>query len=154
MRSRQSRLVKRATALVAVPLLVLAIAGCGGDNGSSKTSSGAASTSPTSTGTTTGTTTTGKATVLKLSADPGGALRFDKKTLEAPAGKVRIQMKNPATLQHDVVIEGNGVDKAGPVVGQGGTSTATADLKAGKYTFYCSVDGHEQAGMKGVLTVR
>jgi plastocyanin len=155
MRSQHSSLVKRATALVAVPLFVLAIAGCGGDNGSSKTSSGTASTSPTTSGTTTtGTTTTGEATVLKLSADPGGAFRFDKKTLEAPAGKVTIEMKNPATLQHNVVIEGNGVDKAGPVVGQGGTSTATADLKPGKYTFYCSVDGHEQAGMKGALTVR
>jgi uncharacterized cupredoxin-like copper-binding protein len=38
---------------------------------------------------------------------------------------------------------------------QGGkTSTVTADLKAGTYKFYCSVDGHRAAGMEGTLTVR
>jgi uncharacterized cupredoxin-like copper-binding protein len=39
-------------------------------------------------------------------------------------------------------------------VGQGGKSVATATLKAGQYTFYCSVDGHEAAGMTGTLTVK
>jgi uncharacterized cupredoxin-like copper-binding protein len=29
----------------------------------------------------------------------------------------------------------------------------TANLKPGTYEFYCSVPGHEQAGMKGTLTV-
>ena len=30
-----------------------------------------------------------------------------------------------------------------------GEKTLTLDLKAGTYTFYCSVAGHEVAGMKG-----
>jgi uncharacterized cupredoxin-like copper-binding protein len=42
----------------------------------------------------------------------------------------------------------------GPVVSNGGISTVTAALKPGTYTFYCSVDGHEAAGMKGTLTVK
>jgi uncharacterized cupredoxin-like copper-binding protein len=147
MRSQHFRLVNRAAILAAVPLAVLAVAGCGGDNDSSKTSSGTGATKPTTTG-------KKQATILKLRADAGGALRFDKKTLEAPDGEVTIEMKNLATVQHNVVIEGNGVDKAGAIVSNGGTSTATADLKAGRYTFYCSVDGHEQAGMTGRLTVR
>ena len=29
----------------------------------------------------------------------------------------------------------------------------TATVTPGTYIFYCSVPGHEQAGMKGVLTV-
>ena len=42
----------------------------------------------------------------------------------------------------------------GNMVSSGGVSTVTvADLKPGTYTFYCSVPGHEQAGMKGTLTV-
>ena len=63
-------------------------------------------------------------------------------------------MKNPSALPHDVAIEGNGVDVKGKTVTQGGTSTVSATLKAGTYTFYCSVDSHRQAGMEGTLTVR
>jgi plastocyanin len=155
MRKRQFRGVKRVPVLVAIPLSVLAIASCGDDNGSSNTSGSTAATTPTSTETTTETTTTGggQPTTLNLSADPT-QIKFDKTKLEASAGKVTIDMKNPSALQHNVVIEGNGVDKEGKVVGQDGTSTVSANLKAGKYTFYCSVDGHEQAGMKGTLTVK
>jgi uncharacterized cupredoxin-like copper-binding protein len=40
------------------------------------------------------------------------------------------------------------------VVQNGGTSTVSETLKPGTYTFYCSVDGHEAAGMKGTLTVK
>jgi uncharacterized cupredoxin-like copper-binding protein len=37
----------------------------------------------------------------------------------------------------------------------GGTSTLDlSNLKAGKYTFFCSVDSHRQAGMEGTLTVK
>ena len=42
----------------------------------------------------------------------------------------------------------------GAIVTNGGTSTVTATLKAGTYEFYCSVDGHEAAGMKGTLTIK
>jgi uncharacterized cupredoxin-like copper-binding protein len=38
-------------------------------------------------------------------------------------------------------------------VAKGGKSTVTVDLKPGKYTFYCPVPGHRQAGMQGTLTV-
>jgi uncharacterized cupredoxin-like copper-binding protein len=91
---------------------------------------------------------------LTLSADPSGKLAFDKKTLEAKAGPVSLVMSNPAQLQHDVSVEGPGVDKEGKKVGKGGTSTVDADLKPGKYTFYCSVPGHRAGGMEGTLTVK
>ena len=94
------------------------------------------------------------ATTLKLSADPNGGLKFDKKSLSAKAGKVTIVMKNAAILPHNVAIKGNGVNKKGKVVGKGGTSTVSLTLKKGTYTFYCSVPGHEAAGMKGTLTVK
>jgi uncharacterized cupredoxin-like copper-binding protein len=63
-------------------------------------------------------------------------------------------MDNPSSLPHAVAIEGNGVDEDGNTVQKGGTSTVSADLKPGKYEFYCPVDGHKQAGMVGDLTVK
>jgi plastocyanin len=95
-----------------------------------------------------------KATTLTLSADPAGALKFDKAALEAPAGAVTIDMTNPAPVPHDISLRGPGVDEQGKQVSDGGKSTVQADLKAGSYEFYCSVPGHEQAGMKGTLTVK
>jgi uncharacterized cupredoxin-like copper-binding protein len=90
---------------------------------------------------------------LKIAADPGGALKFDKSSLTAKAGKVTIVMDNPSDLPHAVEIEGNGVEVAGDTVMKGGVSEASADLKAGKYEFYCPVGNHKDAGMEGTLTV-
>jgi plastocyanin len=96
----------------------------------------------------------GKAQTLKLSADPGGALKFDKSSLSAKPGKVTIVMDNPSDLPHAVEIEGSGVEVAGDTVGKGGVSKASADLKAGEYEYYCPVGNHKAAGMEGTLTVQ
>lgn len=95
----------------------------------------------------------GQAGSLEISADPTGALKFDTASLQAKAGTVTIAMKNPSPLPHNVAIKGNDVDVKGKVVLNGGTSTVSADLESGTYTFYCSVPGHEAGGMKGTLTV-
>ena len=55
-------------------------------------------------------------------------------------------------MPHDIAIKG-GAARAQVVQG-GKTSKITANLKPGSYTFYCTVPGHEQAGMKGTLTVK
>ena len=88
---------------------------------------------------------------LTIPADATGALAFQYGKATAPAGKVTVSMPNPAPIQHDISIQGVG---KGPVVGTGGTSTFTATLKPGSYTFLCTVPGHAQAGMKGTLTVK
>ncbi len=91
--------------------------------------------------------------VLQIDADPSGALAFTAAKAEAPAGKVEFVMKNPSPIQHDIGVKGSGANAKGPVVGNGGTSRFETTLKPGKYTFYCSVAGHEAGGMKGELTV-
>jgi uncharacterized cupredoxin-like copper-binding protein len=135
-------MTKRILAL-AVAVAALAVAGCGGSSSSTTTKSATKSVTLSTSG----------AHAVKLSADPSGALKFNTKTLSAKAGTVTITMNNPAPLQHGIAVEGNGVDKDGKVVGQGGTSVLALQLKAGKYTFYCPVPGHRQAGMQGTLTV-
>lgn len=97
----------------------------------------------------------GTATNLLISADPSGQLRFDKDTLQAKPGNVRITMNNPSPVPHNVSIEGpGGANKQGPTVSKGGASEVQLALKPGSYTYYCSVDGHRQAGMQGTLTVK
>jgi plastocyanin len=153
--------VKLIPLLVALAVGAFAAAGCGGDdNSKSDTSASSAPPSKQSTDSSASTETDssagggGNGSQLKISADPSGALKYDKTSLEAEAGKVTIQMDNPSSVPHAVSIEGNGVDEDGNTVTQGGKSMVTANLKAGTYTFYCPVDGHEQAGMKGTLTVK
>jgi plastocyanin len=92
---------------------------------------------------------------LPISADPSGQLRFDKDTLQAAAGNVRITMQNPAPVPHNVSLEGpGGVNKQGQTVNKGGASEVEAALKPGSYTYFCSVPGHRKAGMEGTLTVK
>ncbi len=85
-------------------------------------------------------------------ADAGLAYQFANAT--ATAGQVKVESKNPQATGHDIAIEGNGVNQKGETVTNGGTSTFTADLKPGEYTFYCSVPGHREGGMVGKLTVK
>jgi plastocyanin len=80
-------------------------------------------------------------------------IAFDTNTLTAKAGTVTLSLTNPSAIPHNVAIKGNGIDVKGPVVMNNGKSVVTADLKPGTYTFYCSVPGHEAAGMKGTLTI-
>jgi plastocyanin len=125
-------------------IAVLALAGCGGDD--EKSGDGGSSSSSSSS--------SGGGENLKIAADPGGALKFDKTELTAKAGKVTITMDNPSDVPHAVEIEGNGVEEEGETVGKGEKSIATGELKAGTYDFYCPVGDHRAEGMEGKLTVQ
>ncbi len=92
-------------------------------------------------------------TTLPLAAD-ASALAFDTTELSAKAGKVTIDFNNPSPIPHNVVIEQDGKELAGFKPIAEGEESETADLKAGTYTFYCSVPGHREAGMEGTLTVK
>jgi plastocyanin len=91
---------------------------------------------------------------LQINADPTGQLKFTASSATATAGSVTIKMKNASSVPHDIGVKGGGINQVGAIVSNGGTSTITVTLKPGTYTFYCSVDGHEAAGMKGTLTVK
>jgi len=88
---------------------------------------------------------------IEIDADPTGQLAYVTKSGSAPAGSLKVQSKNAASIPHDIVIDGKG---NGPEVQGGGVSAFTADFEPGTYTFYCSVPGHRQAGMEGKLTVK
>jgi mono/diheme cytochrome c family protein len=91
--------------------------------------------------------------VLEIPAAESGALYYVFADATAPAGQLRIESPNDSSVDHDISLEGNGVDERGPVVKNGGVSDIEVDLDAGEYTFYCSVPGHREGGMEGTLTV-
>ena len=146
--------------LVAIAL-ALGISACGGSSGgSSKSSSSAAASTPASSSTATSSaaaSSPGSASgALSIAADPSGALKFTKSTLTAKAGTVTISFTNSSPLAHNLTVQ-QGTN--GPVLGatptfMGGTKTLKLTLKAGTYTYYCSVPGHRAAGMQGTLTVQ
>jgi plastocyanin len=132
-------------------VVALGAAGCGG-NDNSYVSSPPPAPAPSPTPPASGGSVTRQTLILQ--ADPGGALKFDRTTLTASPGTVKIVLKNPSQAPHAIELEGNGVEKVGKTVTKGGTSEVTAKLKTGTYEYYCPVDDHKQAGMEGKLTVK
>jgi plastocyanin len=138
--------------------LALAIAGCGDDDdsgdggGGGGDSGGQAGGYGGGSGKEDGGSGGGGATTLKLTADPGGAIKFDKTSLSAKPGKVTVVMDNPSQVPHAVEIEGQGVEEVTETL-TNGTAKVTVDLKAGEYEFYCPVGNHADQGMKGTLKV-
>jgi plastocyanin len=94
------------------------------------------------------------ASTVALEANASGQLSFSTTKLSAKAGKVTIEMANMSPTEHNLTIaQGSKVLGATPTF-TGGKKAITLTLAAGTYTFYCSVPGHRQAGMEGVLTVQ
>jgi len=140
---------KLASLIAVLVLAALGLAACGSssDTTSSTSTSAAASTSTTASG--------GGGGTISIEADPSGALAYTSSSLSAPAGSDKVEFNNPASLGHDVVIEdadGNEVARTDVITGS--ETSTTADLQPGTYTYFCSVDGHRDAGMEGTLTVK
>jgi plastocyanin len=91
---------------------------------------------------------------LAIPTDPSGQLAYLVSSATAKPGQITIDSVNKASVPHDIAIEGNGVNAKGKVVQNGGTSTVSANLKPGSYTFFCTVPGHREAGMVGKITVK
>jgi plastocyanin len=97
----------------------------------------------------------GGGSTVKLAADPSGARKYTTSSASAKAGKVTIDFMNQSPVSHNVTVS----DSSGKTLGAtntitGSDTSTSVNLKPGTYTFFCSVDSHEQAGMKGTLTVK
>jgi plastocyanin len=157
----QQRGVIAVTAILVLAAVSMAVVTSGGSKSDTTASAAPQSTTETqSAATPTATTGTpapasspAATTSLKLAANPEGQLSYDTKALSAKAGTVTITMTNMSPVEHDVAIaEGSKTLGATPVF-SGGSKSVTVKLKPGKYTFFCTVPGHRQAGMEGTLTV-
>jgi uncharacterized cupredoxin-like copper-binding protein len=67
------------------------------------------------------------------------------------AGKITFDVKNVGKIPHDLAVKGTSFKSE--LIQPGGSTKLTATLKPGTYELYCTVPGHEAAGMKLTVTV-
>jgi plastocyanin len=156
--------MKKFLPVLVLVLAAIALAACGSDNGTTtetetEAPSGAAAGESEAGGEEGGGEAEeeggGASSSVEIEADPSGGLSFTQEEVTTKAGNLTIDFKNSSPVGHDVKIEAEGGEELGgtEIVTE---STATASVKGlepGKYTFFCSVPGHREAGMEGTLTV-
>ena len=81
-------------------------------------------------------------------------LTFNPSAITVPAGPVRFSIKNTDSQEHEFeIFKGDQVVAEVEGLLPGLTKDLPVDLAAGEYTFVCKLNGHDQLGMKGTLTV-
>jgi uncharacterized cupredoxin-like copper-binding protein len=78
-------------------------------------------------------------------------MMYDPSAVAVEAGEVEVVLHNEGGLLHDIRI---GDEPIALEANPGDTATEQIPLEAGSYEFFCSLPGHREAGMEGVLEVR
>ncbi len=111
---------------------VLALAGCGDDDGSGGDAAGGDE----------------QRATIEVVTD---GFAFDPDDITVDAGSAEIVLDNTdGPIEHDFTVDELDVKVHADA---GETAREVVDLEAGSYTFYCSIPGHREAGMEGTLTV-
>ena len=80
---------------------------------------------------------------------------FTPSTLTVAAGQVTFSVKNVGNEEHEFeIFQGETVVDEIEGLVPGLTKPLTVTLAAGSYTFKCLLNGHDQLGMTGTLTVQ
>ena len=148
---------RKLSLLVLMGAVLIALTGCGGSSTNTTDNNPAqseANQSGATQSTASSSSSSGKA--LALAADPTGQLKYDKTSLTASSGNVAIDFTNDSSTAHNVTVTDSSGKKLGatPDITKSKATLNLKGLKPGTYTFFCSIPGHEQAGMKGTLTVK
>lgn len=79
---------------------------------------------------------------------------FTPSTISVPAGEVTFQVTNTGTEEHEFeIFKGDTVVDEIEGLVPGLTLDLTVTLEPGEYQFKCLLNGHDQLGMTGTLTV-
>jgi plastocyanin len=92
---------------------------------------------------------------------PSGVLAVEAKEylfapaiVTVPAGTVSFSVRNSGAQEHQFEIYSGETRVDGIAsLGAGATQDLSVNLVAGAYTLICKLNGHDQLGMKGTLTV-
>jgi uncharacterized cupredoxin-like copper-binding protein len=113
------------------------------------TTTAATTTAPTTTQQTTTTTPTiAEATSVDVTENE---FKIILPSTELEAGKITFNVKNEGQLPHDLAVKG--MEAKTKLIPAGGSAELTVTLKPGDYELWCTVPGHEAAGMKLEITV-
>jgi plastocyanin len=82
----------------------------------------------------------------------GGNFFFDPKNSNLPAGIDAIKFESEGGL-HTLVFGDDKVPGFKLEASSGKSDELKVDLKPGRYTIYCDIPGHREAGMEGTITV-
>jgi uncharacterized cupredoxin-like copper-binding protein len=94
------------------------------------------------------------ASEISVKTVPRG-LGFEQRKITIKAAETKLHLENPQGKVHDLDLE----DADGKLIadmetiGGGYADVPIRYLPPGKYTFYCSVPGHREAGMEGTVIV-
>jgi uncharacterized cupredoxin-like copper-binding protein len=78
---------------------------------------------------------------------------FQPSTVNVASTSVTFNLRNDGQFPHNIAIDGRDGSVFPDNLTAGQSASATVNLPAGTYTFYCPVDGHRDRGMVGTLTV-
>lgn len=92
--------------------------------------------------------------VFDITSPSDGSLTFEPDSVQASAGEITLAYSNPSPVSHNIAIE----DDQGQLLDESETisnadAEASAELAPGEYAFFCTIPGHREGGMEGVLTV-
>jgi len=78
-------------------------------------------------------------------------MSYEPDAIAVEAGDVEVVLHNDGTTLHDLRIE----DQPFTIEAKAGeTTTSHVTLEVGRYELFCSLPGHRDAGMTGVVEVR
>ena len=95
-------------------------------------------------------TSSGRTTKVQVTMGKPGTFEFVLSKKRVPKGKVLFTLSNKGQIAHDFAIHG----KKSKMIRRGKSGSLTVVFrKPGRYPYRCTVPGHAEAGMKGVLKV-
>lgn len=122
------KLPARSLTLLLAGVLALALTACGGDDN-------------------------GGEAVTSVTIEGTDSLAYEPSSLNVAAGEeITVTMNCGPSVEHDFIIRNFEGEREIVACDPGGSGTGTFTVAAGDYEFYCSVPGHEAAGMVGTIT--
>jgi uncharacterized cupredoxin-like copper-binding protein len=94
------------------------------------------------------TTTEAKATTVRVTETE---FKIALPSTRLEAGRITFDVENAGNLPHDLAVKG--MNEKTKLIPAGGSDKLTVTLKPGTYELWCTVTGHEAAGMKLEVTV-